>query len=130
MRRFIYPPVVTERILGSGLSLFTIGAALQKALGSTPFSVVNTTQYSASYYIAFSYTALGVLLGLSSLAYVLYSSSLRFMGFIGAYLLAFGAISLINSPQDAWMQLATVMMFLGAALAALSAWLRHLRERS
>ncbi|NIY68011.1 hypothetical protein SMALB_6089 [Streptomyces malaysiensis] len=116
--------------MGSGLSLFTIGAALQKALGSTPFSVVNTTQYSASYYIAFSYTALGVLLGLSSLAYVLYSSSLRFMGFIGAYLLAFGAISLINSPQDAWMQLATVMMFLGAALAALSAWLRHLRERS
>ncbi|MEU9050210.1 hypothetical protein AB0D37_07355 [Streptomyces sp. NPDC048384] len=132
MREFtglIYPPMVTKKILGAGLSLFTAAAALQKALGSTPFSVVDAPNDSYSYYIALIYTALGVVLGLFSLGYVLWSSSLKLMGMLGAYLLAFGAVSLFNSPQTTLMQIANMATFIGVSAAAFSAWLRHLRER-
>ncbi|MEV6310035.1 hypothetical protein AB0M10_15720 [Streptomyces sp. NPDC051840] len=126
---YIYPPAVTKKILGVGLSVFTASAALQKALGSTPFSVVDASTDSAAYCIALGYTSLGVILGVVSTLYSLKTSSLRLMGYLGAYLLAFASISLINSPADAWMQLANVTAFVGVSLAAFSAWLRHLRER-
>jgi hypothetical protein len=119
---------VTKKILGVGLSIFTAAAALQKALGSTPFSVVDASSDSASYCIALMYTTLGVILGVVSAVYSLKTSSLRLMGYLGAYLLAFASISLINSPATAWMQIANVAGFIGVSLAAFSAWLRHLRE--
>ncbi|MGW3860253.1 hypothetical protein ACWEDZ_02045 [Streptomyces sp. NPDC005047] len=124
----IYPPAFTKKVLGVGLSTFTVAASLQKALGSTPFSVVDAPSDSASYYIAFIYTALGILLGLVSTVYSLRTSSLRLMGYLAAYLLAFAAISLFNSPATVWMQLANVISFVGISMAAFSAWLRFLRE--
>jgi len=126
---FIYPPAVTKKILGIGLSVYTIASAFQKALGTTPFSVVDSAQHTATFYIAFSYVTLGVILGLLSLVYCAATSSLRFMGYLGAYLLAFSAISLMNSPQTIWMQLANVFTYLGVSTAAFSAWLRYMRER-
>ncbi|MFJ4739030.1 hypothetical protein [Streptomyces sp. NPDC088775] len=126
---YIYPPAVTKKILGVGLSIFTAAAALQKALGSTPFSVVAASGDSVSYCIALMYTTLGVILGVASTVYSLKTSSLRLMGYLGAYLLAFAAISLINSPATLWMQFASVAGFVGVSLAAFSAWLRHMRER-
>ncbi|MEU0770588.1 hypothetical protein [Streptomyces albogriseolus] len=125
---FIYPPAVTKKILGIGLSVYTIASAFQKALGSTPFSVVRASEQSASYWIALSYVTLGVLLGTLSLVYCAATSSLRFCGYLGAYLLAFSAVSLLNSPQSLWMQVANVFTYLGVSLAAMSAWLRHRRE--
>ncbi|MFD9815087.1 hypothetical protein [Streptomyces sp. NPDC059080] len=120
---------MTKRILGVGLSVFTVSAALQKALGSTPFSVVDAPSDSAAYLIALIYTTLGIILGLVSMVYSLKTSSLRLMGYLGAYLLAFASISLINSPADPWMQFANVAAFVGVSFAAFSAWLRHMRER-
>ncbi|WP_328749252.1 MULTISPECIES: hypothetical protein [unclassified Streptomyces] len=126
---YIYPPAVTKKLLGVGLSIFTAAAALQKALGSTPFSVVDSHVDSTAYCIALAYTTLGIVLGLASMVYSLKTSSLGLMGYLGAYLLAFASISLINSPATPWMQFANVAAFLGISIAALSAWLRHLRER-
>jgi hypothetical protein len=124
----IYPPAFTKKVLGVGLSIFTAAAALQKALGSTPFSVVDAPSDSCAYYIALLYTTLGILLGVCSALYSFRTSSLRLMGYIAAYLLAFAAISLFNSPATVWMQLANVISFIGVSLAAFSAWLRHMRE--
>ncbi|MFE5853244.1 hypothetical protein ACFQ61_08480 [Streptomyces sp. NPDC056500] len=126
---YIYPPAVTKRLLGVGISVFTAAAAIQKALGSTPFSVVDAPTASVTYCIALAYTVLGVGLGVASLAYSLRTSSLRLMGYLGAYLLAFASISLINSTATLGMQIANVFAFTGVSLAAFSAWLRHLRER-
>lgn len=126
---YIFPPAVTKKILGVGLGVFTAAAALQKALGSTPFSVVDASNDSAAYCIALMYTTLGVALGVASTVYSLRTSSLRLMGYLAAYLLAYASISLINSPATLWMQLANVAAFIGVSLAAFSAWLRHLRER-
>lgn len=126
---YYYPPALTKKLLGVGLSVFTAAAALQKALGSTPFSVVDAPNDSVAYGIALGYTTLGVILGVISTVYSLKTSSLRLMGYLGAYLLAFASISLINSPATLWMQFANVAAMLGISLAALSAWLRHLRER-
>lgn len=126
---YIYPPAVTKKILGVGLSVFTAASALQKALGSTPFSVVDASSDSASYCIALLYTTLGILLGVASMVYSLKTSSLRLMGYLGAYLLAFASVSLINSPATLLMQFANVAGFVGVSLAAFSAWLRHMRER-
>lgn len=123
-----YPPAFTKKVLGLGLSTFTAAAALQKALGSTPFSVVDAPSDSCSYYIALVYTTLGIVLGVCSAAYSLKTSSLRLMGYVAAYLLAFAAVSLFNSPATVWMQLANVVSFIGVSLAAFSAWLRYLRE--
>ncbi|MEU0213695.1 hypothetical protein ABZ281_00755 [Streptomyces sp. NPDC006265] len=124
----IYPPAFTKRMLGAGLSIFTAAAALQKALGSTPFSVVDAPSDSCAYYIALIYTTLGVALGVVSAMYSLKTSSLRLMGYLGAYLLAFAAVSLFNSPATPWMQLANVVSFIAISLAAFSAWLRYRRE--
>ncbi|MFF1693176.1 hypothetical protein ACFVXC_06040 [Streptomyces sp. NPDC058257] len=120
---------MTKKLLGVGLSVFTAGAALQKALGSTPFSVVDASTDSAAYCIALAYTTLGIVLGVASTVYSLKTSSLRLMGYLGAYLLAFASVSLINSPATVWMQFANVAAFLGISVASFSAWLRHLRER-
>ncbi|WNI17575.1 hypothetical protein [Actinacidiphila sp. ITFR-21] len=120
---------MTKKILGAGLSVFTAAAALQKALGSTPFSVVDASNDSVAYCIALVYTTFGVALGVVSTVYSLKTSSLRLMGYLGAYLLAFASISLINSPANLWMQFANVAAFAGVSLAAFSAWLRHMRER-
>lgn len=128
-RGCFYPPATTKKILGVGLSVFTAAAALQKALGSTPFSVVDASSDSAAYCIALMYTTLGIVLGVASTIYSLKTSSLRLMGYLGAYLLAFASISLINSPATLWMQFANVAGFIGVSLAAFSAWMRHLRER-
>lgn len=124
----IYPPAFTKKILGIGLSVFTAAASLQKALGSTPFSVVDAPSSSASYYIALAYTTLGMTLGVASAVYSFRTSSLRLMGYLAAYLLAFAAVSLFNSPTTAWMQIANVVSFIGISMAAFSAWLRFLRE--
>ncbi|MFV0135449.1 hypothetical protein ACLGIH_19895 [Streptomyces sp. HMX87] len=124
----IYPPAFTKKVLGLGLSTFTAAASLQKALGSTPFSVVDAPTDTARYYIALTYTTLGILLGTCSAMYSLKTSSLRLMGYVAAYLLAFAAVSLFNSPATVWMQLANVISFIGVSLAAFSAWLHHLRE--
>ncbi|WP_329272054.1 hypothetical protein [Streptomyces sp. NBC_01451] len=124
----VYPPAFTKRMLGVGLSLFTAAAALQKALGSTPFSVVDAPGDSCAYYIALIYTTFGVALGVVSAVYSVKTSSLRLMGYLGAYLLAFASISLFNSPATAWMQFANVVSFIGISLAAFSAWLRYRRE--
>lgn len=124
----VYPPAFTKKILGLGLSVFTVGASLQKALGSTPFSVVDAPNHSAAYYIALVYTTFGVALGAVSCAYSLKTSSLKLMGWIGAYLLAFASASLINTNATVWMQLANVVSFVGVSLAAFSAWLRFRRE--
>lgn len=123
-----YPPAFTKKLLGLGLSTFTAAAALQKALGSTPFSVVDAPSSSYAYYIALSYTTLGIALGVISAMYSLATSSLRLMGYLAAYLLAFAAVSLFNSPTTVWMQLANIISFMGASLVGLSAWLRYLRE--
>ncbi|MGI5515243.1 hypothetical protein [Streptomyces sp. CA-106131] len=123
-----YPPAVTKKILGSGVSLYTVATAFRQGLGNTPFSVVKAETYTATYWIAFVYVAIGVLLGLVSLVYSLKSSSLGFMGFIAAYLLAFIAISFINTPIGVWMQLANAAAVLGISVVAFSAWVRHLRE--
>ncbi|MGW1261141.1 hypothetical protein ACWD7Y_04170 [Streptomyces drozdowiczii] len=128
-RYYYYPPALTKKLLGVGLSVFTAAAALQKALGSTPFSVVDASSDSPSYFIALVYTTLGVLLGVASTVYSIKTSSLRMMGYLAAYLLAFASISLFNSPATLWMQIANVAGFVGVSLAAFSAWLRHLRER-
>lgn len=125
----IYPPAVTKKILGSGLSAFTVATAFRQALGNTPFSMVKAQQYTATYWVAFAYVLLGVILGVASLVYSLKSSSLRFMGLLGAYLLAFGAVSLINSPVSVWMQIANAAAILSISVVAFSAWLRHMRER-
>ncbi|MFH9731921.1 hypothetical protein [Streptomyces sp. NPDC017260] len=126
----IYPPAFTKKVLGVGLSLFTIGASLQKALGSTPFSVVDAPTHSASYYIALIYTTLGILLGFVSALYSLATSSLRLTGYLGAYLLAFAVVSMINTQATGWMTLANVVSFVGISLASFSAWLRFRREGS
>lgn len=126
---YYYPPALTKKLLGVGLSVFTAAAALQKALGSTPFSVVDAPNDSAAYSIALAYTTLGVVLGVASTVYSLKTSSLRLMGYLAAYLLAFASVSLFNSPATLWMQIANVTAFIGVSLAAFSAWLRHLRER-
>jgi len=123
-----YPPVFTKKLLGIGLSTFTAAASLQKALGSTPFSVVDAPSNSTSYYIAFTYTTLGIMLGVYSALYSFRTSSLRLTGYLAAYLLAFAAVSLFNSPTTVWMQIANVVSFLGISLASFSAWLRYLRE--
>ncbi|MFE2539100.1 hypothetical protein [Actinacidiphila glaucinigra] len=125
---FVYPPAVTKRILGTGLSLFTAAAALQKALGTTPFSVTDAPAYSASYYIALAYTTLGILLGVASAVYALKNSSLRFMGYLAAYLLSFAAVSVCNNPQTVWMQIANMLTFIGISMAAFSGWMRFKRE--
>ncbi|MFF8283380.1 hypothetical protein ACF06W_11725 [Streptomyces albus] len=117
-------------MLGAGLSIFTAAAALQKALGSTPFSVVDAPSDSAAYYIALVYTVLGVVLGAASTVYSLKTSSLRLMGYLSAYLLAFASVSLINSTATLLMQVANVVAFTGISVAAFSAWLRYLREGS
>ncbi|MFE4527060.1 hypothetical protein ACFRMO_07665 [Streptomyces anulatus] len=124
----IYPPAFTKKILGIGLGVFTAAASLQKALGSTPFSVVDASGDTPAYYIALVYTTLGIVLGVASALYSIRTSSLRMMGYLAAYLLAFAAISLFNSPATVWMQLANVISFIGVSLAAFSAWLRYLRE--
>lgn len=124
----MFPPAFTKKLLGVGLSVFTIGSALQKALGSTPFSVVDAPSDSASYYIAFIYTTLGMALGAVSAVYSLKTSSLRLMGYLGAYLLAFAVVSLFNSPTNAWMQFANIISFIGVSVAAFSGWLRYVRE--
>lgn len=124
----IYPPAFTKKVLGVGLSTFTAAASLQKALGSTPFSVVDAPTATPAYYIALIYTTLGVLLGVVSALYSVKTSSLRLMGYLAAYLLAFASVSLFNSPANLWMQFANVVSFIGVSLAAFSAWLRHLRE--
>ena len=123
-----YPPAFTKKVLGIGLSTFTAAASLQKALGSTPFSVVDAPSNSTAYYIAIAYTTLGIVLGVFSALYSFRTSSLRLTGYLAAYLLAFAAVSLFNSPTTVWMQLANVVSFLGISLAAFSAWLRYLRE--
>lgn len=123
-----YPPAFTKKVLGLGLSTFTAAAALQKALGSSPFSVIDARTDTATYYIAILYTALGMVLGVCSAAYSLKTSSLRMMGYLSAYLLAFAAVSLFNSSATVWMQLANVVSFIGISAAAFSAWLRYLRE--
>ncbi|MET7814272.1 hypothetical protein ABZT26_25915 [Streptomyces sp. NPDC005395] len=127
---FIYPPAFTKKLLGLGLSIFTAGAALHKALGSTPFSVVDAPNSSAAYYIAFAYTTLGIVLGVASAVYSLRTCSLRMTGYLAAYLLAFAAASFINYSGTAWMQAANVVTFLGVSLASFSAWLRFRREGS
>lgn len=124
----IYPPAFTKKVLGIGLGVFTAASSLQKALGSTPFSVVDAPDATAAYYIALVYTTLGVILGVFSALYSVKTSSLRLMGYLAAYLLAFAAISLFNSPATVWMQLANVISFIGVSMAAFSAWLRYLRE--
>ncbi|MGW3153669.1 hypothetical protein [Streptomyces sp. NPDC001089] len=124
----IYPPAFTKKVLGIGLGVFTAAASLQKALGSTPFSVVDAPSSSASYYIALIYTTLGIVLGVGSALYSFKTSSLRMMGYLSAYLLAFAAISLFNSPTTVWMQIANVVSFVGISMASFSAWLRFLRE--
>ncbi|MFJ9719926.1 hypothetical protein ACIRPQ_29040 [Streptomyces sp. NPDC101213] len=126
----IYPPAFTKKLLGAGLSVFTAAAALQKALGSTPFSVVDARTYSAAYYIALLYTTFGIILGVCAAVYSLRTSSLRLTGFLGAYLLAFAAVSLFTPTGTAWMQAANVVSFLGVSLAAFASWLRYLREGS
>lgn len=123
-----YPPAFTKKMLGLGLSIFTVGASLQKALGSTPFSVIDAPNHSAAYYIALVYTTLGIALGLVSAVYSLKTSSLKLMGYLGAYLLAFASVSLLNTSSSAWMQFANVVAFIGISLAAFSAWLRYRRE--
>ncbi|MEV7902213.1 hypothetical protein [Streptomyces anulatus] len=124
----IYPPAFTKKVLGIGLGVFTAAASLQKALGSTPFSVVDAPGDTLAYYIALVYTTLGVVLGCVAALYSIRTSSLRMMGYLAAYLLAFAAISLFNSPATVWMQLANVVSFIGVSMAAFSAWLRYLRE--
>lgn len=124
----IYPPAFTKKVLGTGLGVFTAAASLQKALGSTPFSVVDAPSDTASYYIALFYTTLGILLGFYAALHSVRTSSLRTMGYLAAYLLAFAAVSLFNSPANVWMQLANVVSFIGVSMAAFSAWLRYLRE--
>jgi hypothetical protein len=121
--------MITKKILGAGLSLYVAATALRYAQGNTPFSVVNAQEYTATYWIAFVYVSIGVLLGVVSLVYSLASSSLRFMGVLAAYLLAFGAVSLMNSPATIGMQIANTLAVLGVSVTAFSAWLRHLRER-
>jgi hypothetical protein len=124
----VYPAHITRTVLGAGLSVYTVGAALQKALGSTPFSVTDPAVDSCQFFIALGYTGLGVVLGLCSLVFVVCSASLRWMGVLGAYLLAFAAVSLMNSPQTLWMQIANTFTFLGVSAAAFAAWLKYLRE--
>lgn len=128
--QFIYPPAVTKKILGSGLSVFTMAAAVQKSIGSTPFSVVRAPDYTLTYWIAYGYTTLGFFLGLFALIHCLRTSSLRYTGLLGSYLLAFGAVSFINTQQSLAMQTATCFTFVGASTACLSAWLRYRREGS
>ncbi|MEU1552098.1 hypothetical protein ABZ517_05175 [Streptomyces scabiei] len=126
---FIYPPMITKKILGAGLSLYVAATALRYAQGNTPLSVVNAQEFSAAYWIAFVYVSIGVVLGVCSLVYSLASSSLRLMGVNAAYLLAFSAVSLMNSPATPGMQIANTLAVLGISVVAFSAWLRHLRER-
>ncbi|WP_369042186.1 hypothetical protein [Streptomyces sp. Midd1] len=90
--------------------------------------MVDAPSDSCSYYIALIYTTLGVVLGVGSALYSLKTASLRLMGYLAAYLLAFASVSLFNSPTTAWMQIANVISFVGVSLAAFSAWLRYLRE--
>ncbi|AZM47765.1 hypothetical protein DMB38_20020 [Streptomyces sp. WAC 06738] len=125
----IYPPAVTKKILGAGLSIFTVATAFRQALGNTPFSVVHAEQFTATYWIAFGYCTIGVILGLIALVHSLKSSSLKFMGAIGSYLLAFVAVSLMNSPVSVGMQLSNATAIAGISVVAFSAWLRHKREQ-
>lgn len=124
---YYYPPAFTKKLLGLGLSLFTVGISLQKALGKTPFSVVHA-EGECAYWIAFGYAALGVLLGVGSALYSVKTSSLRLMGYLAAYLLAFAPASLFNSPATLPLQWANALSFIGVSMAAFSAWLRYLRE--
>lgn len=124
---FYYPPAVTKKILGMGLSIYTVGIALQKALGKTPFSIVHAESES-SYYIALIYGTLGVALGVASTVYSAKTSSLRLMGYLAAYLLAFAPASLFNSPATVPLQIGNAVSFIGISMAAFSAWLRYLRE--
>lgn len=124
---FYYPPAVTKKILGIGMSVYTVGISLQKALGKTPFSIVHA-EGLASYWIAFAYATLGVLLGVGSAIYSAKTSSLRMMGYLAAYLLAFAPASFINSPATVPLQIGNAVSFIGVSMAAFSAWLRFLRE--
>ncbi|MFC9505358.1 hypothetical protein [Streptomyces sp. NPDC057002] len=127
---FIYPPMITKKILGAGISVYVGATALRQAQGTvTPFSVVKAQEFTATYWIAFVYVSIGVVLGVVSLVYSLKSSSLRLMGVISAYLLAFSAVSLMNSPATLGMQMANALAVFGVCVVAFSAWLRHLRER-
>ncbi|MEW1922311.1 hypothetical protein [Streptomyces sp. NPDC088360] len=124
------PPRFSKKILGAGLSLYVAATALRQAQGTTtPFSVVKAQEFTATYWIAFVYVSIGVVLGVVSLVYSLASSSLRMMGVISAYLLAFSVVALLSSPATLGMQIANALAVFGVCVVAFSAWLRHVRER-
>lgn len=85
--------------------------------------MTSTPGDTCAFYIALGYTSLGIALGLASLILVLFYESLRLLPHIGAYVLAFAAISFINSTQTPWMQFANALTFIAVTLAAYAAWI-------
>lgn len=85
--------------------------------------MTRTSEDTCAYYIAFGYVTLGIVLGIVSLIMVIFFSSLRLLPHIGAYVLAFAAVSFLNSTQTPWMQFANALTFIAITLAAYAAWI-------